>query len=146
MSALLAYDGPIVHVDHTHRVVAPTGATTNYGPDGRSYYVYDKDERVLYIDRNGDKHDAVVINVDVLDKHGTPYGYTVKVTNDDGSGEGKLVDTTESHMQPIEMTTHAEADKHATAYSVRGGGGRFRLSGSQILARHARLPIPVYDP
>ena len=94
MDALLAYQGPLRHVDHAHRV-----ALTGFTPvehAGKIHNLYAKGEEVVYTHArrapNGIK--ATVLKVYDLDRNGLPDGYYVQLAN------GQMVDTSEEHLAP----------------------------------------------
>ena len=94
MDALLAYQGPLRHVDHAHRV-PPTGFTP-VEHAGKIHNLYAKGEEVVYTHAgrapNGIK--ATVLKVYDLDRNGLPDGYYVQLAN------GQMVDTSEEHLAP----------------------------------------------
>lgn len=94
MDALLAYQGPLHHVDHAHRV-----ALTGFTPvehAGKIHNLYAMGEEVVYTHArrapNGIK--ATVLKVYDLDRNGLPDGYYVQLAN------GQMVDTSEEHLAP----------------------------------------------
>lgn len=95
MNALLAYQGPLRHVDHSHRV-APTGFV-QVEHAGKIHNLYAQGEEVLYTNErrgiSGTK--ATVLKVYDLDRNGLPDGYYVQLAN------GKKVETTEEHLAPL---------------------------------------------
>lgn len=115
MRALLTYTGPVVHVDHTHRVVAATGFTP-VEHAGRVHNLYAVGETVVYTHAqrapNGMK--ATVLKVYDLDRNGLPDGYYVRLE------DGQLADTSEDHLMPYVHgaarvpTTPARAQATAT--------------------------------
>ena len=100
MRALLAHAGPLVHVDHAHRV-APTGyAQTKI--NGRVYNVYERGEAVWYTDAGGHKHEAIVTLVGGItplqegdpSQGGVVQEYTVRI------GNGRERDVMHAQLSP----------------------------------------------
>ena len=94
MRALLAHTGPMVHVNHTHRV-SSTGAEWVRALDGTTQRVYAKGDEVEYSKSDGSIHLAIVVGVSqaVQGTNGLPSGYQIKV-------RGNVVDTVAERLRP----------------------------------------------
>ena len=120
MRALLAHAGPLVHVDHAHRV-APTGfAQTTI--NGHVYNVYEKGEAVWYTDSFGHKHEAIVIMVGGItplqegdpSKGGVVQEYTVR------TGKDIVRDVMHARLSPRSDTDYtAKGDQRRYCVVVR---------------------------
>ncbi len=114
MNTLLAYQGPLRHVDHSHRV-APTGfVQVEHAGTGKIHNLYAKGEEVLYTnERQGNlSTKATVLEVHDLDSDGLPDGYYVRLAN------GKAVETTEQHLAPFVHAATSAAPMPAPAAPV----------------------------
>ena len=94
MRALLAHTGPMVHVNHTHRV-SSTGAEWVRALDGTTQRVYAKGDEVEYSKADGSIHLAIIVGVSQAAQgtNGLPSGYQIKV-------RGNVVDTVAERLRP----------------------------------------------
>ena len=118
MRALLAHSGPMVHVNHAQRMAAPTGMAWAKASDGSVHRVFEKGERVYYIDRNNNALPARVTYVGppMPETLGMPSGYQVEVFADKDTSY--VADTVAERLRP---------QQNPNANSAPRGGYKYRL-------------------
>lgn len=143
ISALLTYQGAIVHADHSHRV-ASTGFKVVPGADGARYNLFEKDDVVWWYDQQGNAHKAKVVRVLDLSPEaaGLPEGYQVQLEGD----TARIVDTVARKLRifdPNEADEANEADEpervnNSNAIIVRQVANMInRARAAQAKAAHA---------
>ena len=130
MNALLAHQGPLRHVDHSHRV-APTGFV-QVEHAGKIHNLYAKGEEVLCTNEHRGilAAKATVLKVHDRDRNGLPDGYYVKLAN------GKAVETTEEHLAPLVHAATRVAPTPAPAAPVTPE--KKRMYAIVVRHRHGR--------
>ena len=116
MRALLTHDGPMIHVDHTHRAVAATGMAWVRALDNTEQRVYEKGDRVEVTRGDGNTYEATVVGVSppAEGTNGLPSGYTVQI-----DGRDDVIDTIAEKLLPLSPN----------AYTAVGDGKKYKLCG-----------------
>lgn len=120
MRVMLSHTGPMVHVDHTHRAVASTGAKWTKATNGIMHLVYERGDRVYYKKRDGTTRPAEVLFVAPSSPEtlGLPDGYQVVVF--ENAKTSYIADTVVGRLMPQDpKTPQTPNPNHVSKASLR---------------------------